>query len=446
MTGDEVQMKRIGFLVVAVLLAWAAPAFSAHSPRRTPVVEVVEQAGPAVVNIRTEQIVQRRGSPFFGFGGSLFEEFFRDFAPPRVYTTESLGSGVIIEPDGLILTNAHVISRASKIFVALQGQPKELEASLVGVDENLDLALIRIADKKRGHYPHVRIGRSDDLMVGEPVVAIGNPLGLGSSITTGVVSAPLRALSLDKEFTAVFIQTDALINPGNSGGPLVNMEGRVIGINTAIARQAQGIGFAIPANVIRRVLPELKRYGHLRRSYFGIVPGATGEQFAAARGYGGVLVTEVLDGSPAEKNGLELADVILDIDDVPVETPGEFLNILRSYAPGNRIRVRYLRGIATRTAEVQLESFPKGVALHWAAETFGFTLEEWRGRLRVADLSPTGAAARVGMRRGDLVVEVAGSKVESLKDYNEAVEENFGRLPLQFLVVRGSQGYYVNLP
>ncbi len=438
-------MKQVGFLIVLLLLVAALPV-EAASPRRTPVVEVVEQAGPAVVNIRTEQIVQRRSSPFFGFGGSLFEEFFRDFAPPRLYTTESLGSGVIIEPDGLILTNAHVISRASKIFVALQGRPKEVEAQLVGVDESLDLALIRIAGKKKGNYPHLQLGRSDDLMVGEPVVAIGNPLGLGSSITTGVVSAPLRALSLDKDFTAVFIQTDALINPGNSGGPLVNMEGRVIGINTAIARQAQGIGFAIPANVIRRVLPDLKAYGHLRRSYFGIVPGATGEQFAAARGYGGVLVTEVLDGSPAEKSGLELADVILDIDDVPVETPGEFLNILRSYAPGNRIQVRYLRGNRTGTTTVQLIAFPRGVALRWAADTFGFTLEEWRGRLRVADLSPTGPAARVGMHRGDLVVEVAGSKVESLKDYREAVEENFGRLPLQFLVVRGNQGYYIDLP
>ncbi|RME40750.1 MAG: serine protease Do, partial [Deltaproteobacteria bacterium] len=250
MNRDEVVMKQVGFLIVLLLLVAALPV-EAASPRRTPVVEVVEQAGPAVVNIRTEQIVQRRSSPFFGFGGSLFEEFFRDFAPPRLYTTESLGSGVIIEPDGLILTNAHVISRASKIFVALQGRPKEVEAQLVGVDESLDLALIRIAGKKKGNYPHLQLGRSDDLMVGEPVVAIGNPLGLGSSITTGVVSAPLRALSLDKDFTAVFIQTDALINPGNSGGPLVNMEGRVIGINTAIARQAQGIGFAIPANVIR---------------------------------------------------------------------------------------------------------------------------------------------------------------------------------------------------
>ncbi|TYO99488.1 serine protease Do [Geothermobacter ehrlichii] len=440
-------MKRKAFLSVAtVLLVLVSASGSLASLRRTPVVEAVEKAGPAVVNIRTEQIVQRRGSPFFGFGGSFFEDFFREFAPPRLYTTESLGSGVLIDPGGLILTNAHVISRASKIFVALAGRHREIEAKLVGRDDNLDLALIRIPAPKGRSYPFLRLGRSDDLMIGEPVIAIGNPLGLGSSITTGVVSGPLRALTLDKEFMAVFIQTDALINPGNSGGPLINLEGKVIGINTAIARQAQGIGFAIPADVIRRVLPDLKKYGHLRRSFFGVVPGATGEQFAAARGYGGVLVTEVIPGSPADRAGLELADVILEIDDIPVETPGEFLNILGAYIPGNRVSVRFLRGIESRTADLRLEEFPPGFALRYAADTFGFSLEEWRGKLRVADLARGGPAERVGMRRGDLVIQAAGQEVSSLKDYARVIEETFGRLPLQFLVVRGNQGYYIDLP
>ncbi len=438
--------KAIFVVLTVVFTALFVADARAAAVRRTPVVEAVEKASPAVVNIRTEQIVQRRGSPFFGFGGSFFEDFFREFAPPRLYTTESLGSGVLIAPDGLILTNAHVISRASKIFVALAGHHREIEAKLVGRDDNLDLALIRIPPPKGRSYPFLRLGRSNDLMLGEPVVAIGNPLGLGSSITTGVVSGPLRALMLDKDFMAVFIQTDALINPGNSGGPLINLEGEVIGINTAIAKQAQGIGFAIPVDVIRRVLPDLKKYGHLRRSFFGVIPGATGEQFAAARGYGGVLVTEVVPDSPAARAGLELADVILEIDDIPVETPGEFFNILGAYIPGNRVRVRYLRGVETRVAQLELAAFPSGFALRYAADTFGFSLEEWRGKLRIADLSRGGPAERIGLRRGDLVLQVAGEEVTNLKDYARVVEENFGRLPLQFLVVRGSQGYYVDLP
>jgi len=439
-------MKYARFFLAVVVILVSLPTYASQAQRRTPIVAAVEQAGPAVVNIRTEQIVERRRSPFFGFGGSLFEEFFREFAAPRSFTTQALGSGVLIDAEGLILTNAHVINRASKIYVALQGADKEIEAKLVGKDERLDLALVRIPQKGRRAYPFLPLGTSDDLMIGETVIAIGNPLGLGSSITTGVVSGPLRALTLSEDFMAVFIQTDALINPGNSGGPLINLEGKVIGINTAIARQAQGIGFSIPVDVIRRVLPDLKSYGHIRRSFLGVIPGSTGERFAAARGYGGVLVTEIVPGSPAEMAGLELADVILTLDDVPVETPGELLNILSSYAPGSRLKLKYLRGVKSREKDIQLGVFPKGYALQYASQTFGFTVEERKGRLLVADLLEAGSADRVGMRRGDIVAQVAGEKVNDLDDYARIMEEQFGRLPLQFLVVRGNQGYYIDLP
>ena len=419
---------------------------AAAADRHTAIVQAVETSSPAVVNIRTEQIVERRDNPLFGFGGSLFEEFFSQFSRPPAYTTESLGSGVVIDPSGLVLTNAHVIAKASKIYIALPGQPREIEGRLVGYDDLLDLALVRLPTRDSGQpYPHLRLGRADDLMVGESVIAIGNPLGLGSSITTGVVSGPLRALSLDDDFTAIFIQTDALINPGNSGGPLININGELIGINTAIARQAQGIGFAIPVDVVRRVLPELVSQGRVRRSFLGIVPGATGSAFAADRGFGGVLVTELLENSPAARAGIQLADVILELDRVPVKSPRELHNFLRSYPPGGKVRIRYLRGMQEASVDVVLETFAAGTALEYAVRTFGFSVEG-NGGLRVREVAEGSPAAKIGIEPGDRIVEVAGRRLSGLSDYRAVIEEHFGLLPLTFLVVRGNQGYYIDLP
>ena len=436
---------RTGLLILICLLACPTLRVAA-AERRDAVVSAVELSSPAVVNIRTEQIVQRPSNQLFGFGGSLFEEFFGQFSRPPVYTTQSLGSGVIVDPSGLVLTNAHVIAKASKIFIALPGRPRELEGELVGSDELLDLAVVRLPKRGNGQpYAHLELGRADDLLVGESVIAIGNPLGFGSSITTGVVSGPLRELSLGDDFTAVFIQTDALINPGNSGGPLININGELIGINTAIARQAQGIGFAIPADVVRRVLPELVSQGRIRRSYLGVIPGATGEAFATSRGYGGVLVTDLLDGSPAARAGLQLADVILALDQVPVESAREFLNFLRSYPPGGRVRIRYLRGMQEASVEVVLGSFTPQITLEYALRSFGFSLKE-SGGLRVQDVIPNTPADKVGLKTGDRIVEVAGQRLNDLNDFVSAVEEHFGLLPLTFLIVRGNQGYYIDLP
>lgn len=433
-------------LLLLVGLSVCLPYRAAAVDRRDAVVRAVELSSPAVVNIRTEQIVERRSNPLFGFGGSLFEEFFGQYSRPPVYTTQSLGSGVIVDPSGLVLTNAHVIAKASKIFIALPGRPREIQGQLVGYDELLDLAVVRLP-KRDGEQPyaHLELGHADDLLVGESVIAIGNPLGFGSSITTGVVSGPLRALSLGDDFTAVFIQTDALINPGNSGGPLININGKLIGINTAIARQAQGIGFAIPVDVVRRVLPELVNQGRIRRSYFGVIPGETGDAFANSRGYGGVLVTDLLEDSPAARAGLQLADVILELDQVPVESAREFLNFLRSYPPDGVVRIRYLRGMQEACVDVVLGRFTPKVTLEYALRSFGFSLEE-SGGLRVQDVFSNTPADKVGLKTGDRIVEVAGRRLNDLNDYVAVVEEHFGQFPLTFLIVRGNQGYYIDLP
>lgn len=267
---------RRGILLFLTLIVFS-PSPVCSADRHSPVVAVVAKAGPAVVNIRTEEIIKGRGGQLFGFADPFFEEFFQNLVPPQTYRTQSLGSGVIIDPRGYILTNAHVIDKASKIYAALVGSEEELEATLVGKASFIDLAVIKIEARKE--FPYLQPGSSSDLLLGETVVAIGNPLGLGHSITTGVVSAIQRRVPVEDKLFSVFIQTDALINPGNSGGPLININGELIGINTAIARQAQGIGFAIPIDFVKRVLPDLLERGGLRKVYHGIIPGLVGKDF-----------------------------------------------------------------------------------------------------------------------------------------------------------------------
>lgn len=437
-----IKQWRNGALIFLVFLALASPA--AAFDRRTPVVAAVEKAGPAVVNIRTEQIVKRRASPFFGFSDPFFDEFFRDMAPPRTYKTESLGSGVIIDPRGFVLTNAHVIEKASKIFVALPGRHKEVQARLVGEDERVDLAVLKIKGKK--DFPFLRPARSDDLMPGETVIAIGNPLGLGHSITTGVVSARRRRIPTQNGAFSVFIQTDALINPGNSGGPLLNINGELIGINTAIIKQAQGIGFAIPVGTAKRVLGDLIRLGHVRRAFLGIDPAAVGDAFSSARGEGGVLVTSVERGSPAAAAGLRMADVILALDGEPVTSPEEFYSMLHTYTPDDRVRVRFLRGTEVVEKVVRLAPLPEKYGLKYGERVFGMSLTKGREGLVVRKVAPDSPADKAGIHPGDLVAEVDGKRPKNLDAYSRLLEDRMGAEPLQFLVVRGNRGYYVNLP
>jgi serine protease Do len=433
-------MVRLLFLSFFCLLAF--PLFAQE--RRTPVVVAVERASPAVVNIRTEQIVQRRSSPFFGFSDPFFNEFFRDLAPPRSYRTQSLGSGVIIDEHGHILTNAHVIAKASKIFVALPDRPKELEARLVGMDERIDLAVLRIEGK--GSFPVLPLGRSDDLLVGETVIAIGNPLGLGHSITTGVVSAQRRRIPTGEGDFSIFIQTDASINPGNSGGPLLNIRGELIGINTAIARQAQGIGFAIPIDTARRVLGDLIGHGRVRQAWLGVIPGPVGGAFTRARGEGGVLVTRLDDASPAAGASLRVADVILALDDHPVASPAELLSLLRTYTPGDRVRISLLRGTREMSVQVRLAAIPEGYGKGYAEKVFGLVVAEGRSGLAISRVVPGSPADQAGVRKGDVLAEVAGVRLRRVEEFHRLMEEQAGLEPLRFLIVRGNRGHLLELP
>ena len=431
------------FLLLAIVLWWAAGPSSAHD-RRSAVVETVANAGPAVVNIRTEQIVQRRSSPGFGFGDSFFDEFFRQFSPTRSYRTQALGSGAVIDSSGYLVTNAHVVAKASKIFVAFADERLEREASLVGVDLSTDLAVVKVAAEKP--LPSITFADYDDLLLGETVIAIGNPLGLENSVTTGVVSAPQRRLPDGEGGVGVFIQTDALINPGNSGGPLLDINGRLIGINTAIAQQAQGIGFAIPIQVVRRVVGDLIAYGRVRPAYAGILPGEISRAMANSRGAGGALVTEIETGSPAAGADIQLADVILEVDGIQVDSAAEYLSLLHTFPPGSKVALTLLRGIDELQTTIRLAELPAGYASRYVKRIFGLVVDQDQQGIVVAKVVDNSPAARLELRPGDRIVEVQGVRVDDLQAFNARIEATLGRLPLKFAVFRGNRGYLVELP
>ena len=294
--------------------------------RETPAVLAVRKVGPAVVNINTEEVIVRQ-SPFPGLPGFFppeFEQFFRGFDAPRRRKRQSLGSGVIIDPKGFILTNEHVIRRATSIRVSLIDR-REFEAEVIGADSRSDLAVIRIKAKKP--LPYVTMGQSEDLMPGETVIAIGNPFGLGHTVTTGIISGVHRAMRLKGGIQTDFIQTDAAINPGNSGGPLLNINGGLIGINTAIRAQAEGIGFAVPIDRVKRIVNHLIRFGEIQPGWTGLIVRDLTEPIRDQFGYShrfGVFISRVLEKSAASRAGIQPGMILMRIVSKTVESREEF--------------------------------------------------------------------------------------------------------------------------
>ena len=272
--------------------------------RRTPVVKAVENTKSAVVSISTHEKVYERDNPFSSRQRDpFFDRFFEDFMDDRYRMKESvrthLGSGVIIEERGYVLTNWHVIEKASAISVTTNDD-KEYKAVLVGADRKSDLAVLKIESSET--FKPVPLGDSDSILIGETVIAIGNPFGFSHTVTTGVISALHRSIRENDQLYEDFIQTDASINPGNSGGPLLNINGELVGINTAIYGEAQGIGFAIPVNTARRIVDDLVRYGEVRPAWIGLTVKGLTRPAAGQLGYTGshgVIAAEVMTGSPA---------------------------------------------------------------------------------------------------------------------------------------------------
>ncbi len=309
----------------------------------TNIADMVEKVSPAVVNIETSTVVTSSNDVFFN--DPFFRQFFGNNAPkPRQNVQKGIGTGFIISTDGFVLTNQHVIDNATTITVKIAGSESSYPAKLVGQDYELDLAVLRI-DANRQFIP-MELGDSNQIRAGEWVVAIGNPYGLDHTVTVGVVSAKGRPINIENRVYKNLIQTDAAINPGNSGGPLLNTRGQVIGINTAVNAQAQGIGFAISVNTAKDIINELIQKGKVIRPYIGVMLQAMDPNFAANNNIpnSGVIVSSVVAGGPAEKAGIRKNDVIISLNDTMIGNYDQLQEFLKTQPVAATVTIHVLRG------------------------------------------------------------------------------------------------------
>ncbi len=409
--------------------------------RRTPVVLAVEKVRGAVVNVSAEELVRIRVP---SRGSSMAELLFGDlFEHPRYrkgYAVTSLGSGVIVSPDGYVLTNNHVVERGARFRVGLL-DGREIIAKVVGTDPSSDLAVLKLETKER--LPFVTTGRSDELLIGETLIAIGNPFGLSHTVTTGVVSAVHRNFKAGERTLFDFIQTDASINPGNSGGALLDIEGRLVGINTAILGDRNaGIGFAIPIDRARRIAEDLIEHGEVREGYLGVAVDDLPAKEGAAEGTtGGVVVTAVDPGSPGAAAGIRKGDVVESVQGFAPQSAEEFRFRVRDLPIGGAAKLELLRRgqrVAVSVTSVELSA---QAAAELAARATGLTLGEQRVQggsvLVVKSVAPRSAAAQVGIRQGDLVREVNSTEVSSLAAFRRAAARARRSGQLVLLVQRG---------
>jgi serine protease Do len=423
-------------------------------------VELAKKNKPTVVNISTTKVITPKaqpGTPFGGGGKTPFDDFFEHFfnqAPARPQTARSLGSGFIISDDGYILTNYHVIAGADEIKVKLSDS-REFKAVLKGGDEKLDLALLKIDAKD--HLPVALLGDSDALEVGEWVMAIGNPFGLGQTVTAGIVSAKGRVVGSGPYDD--FIQTDASINPGNSGGPLFNANGEVIGINTAIVAGAQGIGFAIPVNMAKEILPQLKEKGKVTRGWFGVVVQPITPELAQSFGLSerkGVLVSQVIKDSPADKAGLKSGDIIIEFAGKPIHEMQELPRMAANMPVGKKAVVRIIRNGRIEEKTVLIEQMKEGgeestvvqsklgfIATELTVDLAGkLGIKETKGVI-VVEVKPGSPAEEAGMAPGDIIAQIDDTPIATMADFKKTAESRKTGSILRFLLRRGDSSLYV---
>jgi len=441
-------MKNLKTVVfVSLLFAHAAVCSASVETRRTQTVRAVELVSPAVVNISTERTVQ--GKSRNNSGSGWLSGFF-DLYMPRKHTEQSLGSGVIIDKKGYILTNEHVVLHASKIKVTLSDN-RDFVGTLVGSDPKTDIAVISI---KPDDLPVAKTGDSDDIMTGETVIGVGNPFGLSHSVTRGIVSALNRTIRNNKRVYKNFIQTDAAINPGNSGGPLVNIDGEVIGINTAIFQKAEGIGFSIPINKALRIVRDLIDYGEVHRAWLGVSVQTISPSFAKYLGMRnpekpvGVVVTEVQKGGPASAHLLR-GDIILELDKNTLRSEKDFMELMDGFTAGEKLKIKVLHKGAPKSMVVTTGRVPKEKALElsrrWLGLKIGTGVDYSDADVVVADVVGGSVSMAAGIRKGDTIIQVEDQKVSSLDDYKKIISKIYGKKTVLLLVKRGVYGYYVTL-
>ncbi len=410
--------------------------------------DVIERVVPAVVNISSKRVVQTREShpymsdPFFR---RFFEDYFRRFDMPAEQVQTNLGSGVIVSSEGYIITNNHLVGEADEVLVTLPDKRK-FDAEIVGTDERSDVAVLKIEAEE---LPTVPIGDSDILRLGESVIAIGYPFQVGQTVTKGIVSALNRG-NLQLTDYENFIQTDAAINPGNSGGALINTRGELIGINTAILSRtggSQGIGFAIPISMASNVMEKILRDGRVIRGWLGVLPQDIDPQMAElfdADVTEGVVITEVVEDSPAEKAGIERDDIVVAFDGKPVRDGMAFRNMVAAIDPGEKVDIEIIRDGAKKRMSVEIGEQEGGEVAAGREEReavsplfTGVSLEvvedfhrrrfELPGDLEgliVTEVDPASKAAEGGLAAGDVIIEINRRNVKSIDDFRGILERS----------------------
>jgi len=442
--------------------AQAVPSLS-DSAIKTPASfsDLAERVKPAVVNISTSKTYKGRGgfgAPFGGspFGDDFFDRFFGDM-PRREFKQRSLGSGFIISNDGYIFTNNHVVEQADKILVKIS-DGKEYEAKVIGTDSNTDIALIKI--KPDNSLPVAEIGDSEKVRVGEWVIAIGNPFGLEATVTAGIVSAKGRVIGAGPYDN--FIQTDASINPGNSGGPLFNMEGKVIGINTAIVAHGQGIGFAIPINMAKSILADLKTKGKVTRGWLGISVQDISDDIAKNLNHknkSGALVSDVFKGDPADKAGIKVGDIITSINGKPIKNTHDLLLTIASLQVGQKMNIAAIRDGKEMTFQVTVaerkdnmvaaaEKSGKGyfgIAAQEITQDMARQLGISRDGVIITEVQGGSPADEVGIQPQDIIVQVNRVKISSMKDFTREISKAAAKKSVTLLIKRGRSSFFVAL-
>ncbi len=428
--------------------------------------ELAEKVRPGVVNIQVVKKIKNIDFGFRHFSGTPFGEknpfgdFFGPFSeenPPRGFEQRGVGSGVIMNRDGYILTNNHVVEDADQIKVKLTNG-KEYDGKIIGRDPKTDLALIKI--KASSDLQPLNLGNSDDLKVGSWVVAVGSPFGLEQTVTAGIVSAKGRVIGSGPYDN--FIQTDASINPGNSGGPLINMKGEVVGINTAIIASGQGIGFAIPINMAKEIAPQLQEKGHVTRGWLGVgiqeVTPALAKSFDLKEKKG-ALVAQVVSGSPAEKAGIEQGDVIVEFDGKEVTDSKDLPRIVASTPIGKAVTIKLLRNGKALDRQVKVGEMEEKIEVAEAPshKSLGITVQNLTPEIAkglglkkhtgvvVTRVEPGSPAADAGIQTGDLVHEVNRKPVKNVEDFVQKVEKAKGQDNVLLLIQRGQNNLFAAL-
>jgi serine protease Do len=427
--------------------------------------DIAEKVKPAVVNISTISIVKLPGNPFDDFFSSeddSFGEFYNKFfnnIPDREMKQRSLGSGFIIDKEGYIVTNNHVVEGTVEIKVKLS-DGNEYPAKVVGRDPKTDLALIKISTFLRD-LPVVPVGDSDKMRVGDLVLAIGNPFGLEQTVTQGIISATGRVIGSGPYDD--FLQTDAPINPGNSGGPLLNLKGEVIGINAAIVGNGQGIGFAIPINMAKGLISQLKEKGKVIRGWIGVsIQNVTPEM---AQSFGlkeakGALVSDVVPAGPAEVAGVERGDIIIGFDGREVKKMSDLPRLVAETTVGKVADMKIVRATKEMVLKVTIAELTDEILLssqQLAGKFLGMAVDDltprWKKKFNIHEKTgvvvigvvPGSASNDVGIQAGDVIKEMDRKPIWNMKDYKEAVKSVKGAEPLLLLISRGGHKIFISV-